>query len=384
MKVLIVSGFFYEQKGASIWLKNLISALEKQGVDVEVVTWERPHSLIGRFNNMYVVNRFDKFDFLDAMLGEYITQRRVYKVVNKKLKSDDIDIVHTGGIFDSYLYLGKINKKKTKVVMTVHGNHLLEIKTWFHGPRRKYYLKLYDFIERKNFEVPDAFVSVSEYNVEMIKKRWGYLREQGLINKNKRPLFLSILNGVNTNEFKPIIKNSSKKENTFKVISVGNLNSYKGYPYLFEAAKVLNGINFIVIGSGPLESKLKKIAPTNVEFIGTVNNNELPSWYNSSDIFCLPSVLESFPIVLLEAMACGLPVIATSIVGIPEIVNDEENGFLIKPRDSDELIEAILRLKGSPELMERMAENNRRKMLSKYSWDTIAKDYIKLYEQLGS
>jgi glycosyltransferase involved in cell wall biosynthesis len=117
-----------------------------------------------------------------------------------------------------------------------------------------------------------------------------------------------------------------------------------------------------------------------IEFLGFVYGEALTKRYQEADIFVLPSLSESFSMALLEAMASGLPVVATNVGGTPELVTDGENGFLVPPADPDSLSDAIERLATSSDIRHQFALANRRKTEGPYTWSPIADAYLERYQ----
>lgn len=135
------------------------------------------------------------------------------------------------------------------------------------------------------------------------------------------------------------------------ILFVGNLVPIKGIDVLLKAIHILKSRGtskcmLYLVGSGPLkESLCNMITDLSlqdcVRMVGEVSNQNLHLWMNASDLFCLPSHNEGWPNVLMEALACGVPVVATKVGGIPEIINDTTLGILVPPRDEKKLAEAI-------------------------------------------
>ena len=130
------------------------------------------------------------------------------------------------------------------------------------------------------------------------------------------------------------------KSTVIKMLFVGNLVELKGLKYLFSAFKELKRRDYVInlIGDGPLKEELAVLAGTtgvssNIVFLGRKSKQEIAEVMRNSDFLVLPSITENLPCVIIEAFACGLPVLASSVGGIPEIVK-EENGFLVKPGDT--------------------------------------------------
>jgi len=198
--------------------------------------------------------------------------------------------------------------------------------------------------------------------------------------------------GVDIDFFKPLKIN--KNENIFQILAVGYLIERKGFEYLIKAmTTVLNehkNTQLNIVGSGPLEKKLKNLIEelkleNNVKIIKNVSDNELLYLYNSSDLFVLPSIVDSqgntegLGVVLLEAMACRLPVIGSNTGGIPDIIQDGETGLLVPEKDVSMLSKAILNLIEDENLREKIAVNGYKRVREEFSWERIAESYLKIY-----
>ena len=120
----------------------------------------------------------------------------------------------------------------------------------------------------------------------------------------------------------------------------------------------------------------------NVRFMGFIGDiNTKVDYFNSADIFILPSLSECFPIVNLEAMACGIPIVASKIGGVPDAVKEGENGLLVPPLNKNALSDAIIYLLENEDIREKFGENGREN-IKDYSWERIAERTEKVYENL--
>jgi len=116
--------------------------------------------------------------------------------------------------------------------------------------------------------------------------------------------------------------------------------------------------------------------------LGNVSYEKMPYIYSISDVVVLPSLREGTPLVLLEAMACGKPVVATRVGGIPEIVEHGEGGLLVRPKDVEGLSKAILTLLEDPGLREEMGKKARRRAVKEFDWDIKADEVIRVYKEV--
>jgi glycosyltransferase involved in cell wall biosynthesis len=161
-----------------------------------------------------------------------------------------------------------------------------------------------------------------------------------------------------------------------EILFVGRLLHGKGLPLLFEAIARLRrrglDVRVTIAGDGPARDECATAArrvglDAAVRFLGAVGQDEIRELYERADVFCLPSLAEGIPVVVMEAMALELPVVTTRIMGIPELVEDGEEGLLVPPGRADPLAEALERLVRSPAERRRLGAAARRKIESDYS-----------------
>lgn len=201
--------------------------------------------------------------------------------------------------------------------------------------------------------------------------------------------------GVNTEFFRPM--NVYKDENIFQILSVGYLIERKGFEYLIRSMphvlKEHKNVRLKIVGSGPLESKLKALIyelglGDEVEIIKNVSDEKLLMIYNSSDLFVLPSIVDSqgntegLGVVLLEAMACGLPVIGSDVGGIPDIIKDKDRGFLVPEKDYFQLSKTIINLLDDVDLRKKIAIKGYEWIKEKFIWKKIAENYQNIFESV--
>jgi glycosyltransferase involved in cell wall biosynthesis len=172
----------------------------------------------------------------------------------------------------------------------------------------------------------------------------------------------------------------------FLVGHVGALdNSQKGQLYLIHAARRLASscpqILFVLLGDGKDEAWLKREAADlpNISFEGYVRN--VGDWLGALDLFAFPSLHEGLGSTLLDAMSFGLPIVASAVDGIPDIVHDGGNGLLVPPADEQRLADAILRLYRDPALRARLGAEGQR-MAQSYTPELMADAYLALYRRL--
>jgi glycosyltransferase involved in cell wall biosynthesis len=195
-----------------------------------------------------------------------------------------------------------------------------------------------------------------------------------------------IPNGVDVQRFRPA--GSSDRNGPVRLLYVGRLTYQKGVDVFIQALQRLDSrIQFEVelVGDGnarrPLERMVQKSGLLErLHFTGWLDRTEIPQRYQQADIFVLPSRDEGMSNVILEAMASGLPVIATSLGGNTELVRHGENGLLVKPDDSEQLADALLELINKVELRQRMGSSGRALVERGYSWRQTAEQYLQVIQ----
>jgi glycosyltransferase involved in cell wall biosynthesis len=195
-------------------------------------------------------------------------------------------------------------------------------------------------------------------------------------------------NGVDEKIFCPL--NNKEKLEKY-VLYTGVLRARKGLFDLMKCVvlvkKIIPDIKFIICGTGPLLQKLKEQVQNlgleeQVIFLGRVDRKKLIQMYQNATIHVIPSIYEGLPTVLLEAMACGLPVVATNIGGNRDIISSNVNGLLVPPGSPKEMAQMISVLWVDESLRNRLGHSARETILKKYTWDIITTNFINIYECL--
>ena len=167
---------------------------------------------------------------------------------------------------------------------------------------------------------------------------------------------VTLRNGVDRQRFRPLdrIPLRSRLELTgMTVISVGNLLELKGHHLLIEALPLLPGVTVLIAGEGPMRASLERLArdrgvADRVRLLGNLPQDELIACYNAADVLVLASSREGLPNVVLESLACGTPVIATPVGGIPELIDSEDAGYLLAERSAVAIATAVRAIAARP------------------------------------
>jgi glycosyltransferase involved in cell wall biosynthesis len=210
--------------------------------------------------------------------------------------------------------------------------------------------------------------------------------QRPLLNMGIEPSKITTLrNGVDLDLFRPLDRDSARcrwAANGRTIVSVGSLRELKGHHLVIEAMKSLPDSTFLIAGEGEEHDRLERqIADAGlsgrVRLLGEVAHEDLPSLYNAADALVLASSREGLANVLLEAMACGTPVVATDVGGNAEAVTAPEAGVLIRERSSAAIVEGLRILFASAP--DRAAT---RAYAERFSWDTTTQGQLALFRRL--
>jgi glycosyltransferase involved in cell wall biosynthesis len=200
---------------------------------------------------------------------------------------------------------------------------------------------------------------------------------------------ITVPNGINTEKFLPALQSASESSGIFRWIAVGRLHDQKDYGTLLSALRSVPDAQIDIAGQGPLLASLIELARKlgvndRVNFLGLSKN--LPELLPKYDGFVLSSAWEGFGLVVAEAMACGLPVVATRSGGPEEIIGEDETaGFLVPPQSSRELGEAMLRMAAlPPEKRSEMGKTGRQRIVDKFSITAVTDQWTSIYESVAT
>jgi glycosyltransferase involved in cell wall biosynthesis len=196
-------------------------------------------------------------------------------------------------------------------------------------------------------------------------------------------------NGVDLDTFRPPADRAALRAEFAPgegpvLLMVGNLVELKGHALVIEALRALPGCRLLVAGDGPEQAALEAQAAAaglgdRVRFLGRLRHEELPRCYGAADALVVASSREGWPNVLLEAMACGTPAVATRVGGVPEIVTAPEAGLMVEERSAAALREGIARLLADPP----SREATRRHALQ-FSWDEVVREQMALLRAVAA
>ncbi len=294
-----------------------------------------------------------------------LTIRRLTKIFH----SEQVDILYVTASFHNAI-VGPIAAKFSGVPRTVMAYHNFDIVLRAHQDRSIYRDKIQRLADR--FLTPrfDRIIALAENHKESIA------------NTKNLPLekISDINNGIDSSRFhNPIGREEARRQFGLPVEgpAVGILASLiecKGHRIFLDCARqILHAVPdcvFVIAGDGPLRETLNDQArdlgiADRVHFLGMISN--VPDWFASLDVSVMTSFSEAFPLAILESMAASLPVVATNVGSIGEIVDDGDTGFLVERADQDHFVDCVTRLLASAELRHKMGSAARNKVESKYT-----------------
>ncbi|MFP5206259.1 MAG: glycosyltransferase family 4 protein [Acidobacteriota bacterium] len=186
--------------------------------------------------------------------------------------------------------------------------------------------------------------------------------------------FVVVPLGIDPEVFPPRSPNS--RPDPFEILCIGRLTPAKGQHLLIDAVDALLGqgrnVRLRLVGGGPDEASLRQHAarialPDRIAFEGPINQDRIREFYAAADIFCLPSLAEGVPVVLMEAMAMEIPCVTTRIAGIPELIRDGVDGLLVAASNLEELVRALAALMGDEEFRRNIGKSARTRVVAKYN-----------------
>lgn len=405
-KVLVIGSVYprFHEDAEVPWLRTSIAHLKKAGLDIQVLAPAykglKSHEIDG-----VKVNRFRyapaKWEFLTHEEGApskmankpWLQLLAIPYIISGFFKCIKIcrkfrpDIIHAHWPFPhAYIALGAAKLFKIPLVLNFHGAELLLIR------KKKWVKPLLKFA----ISQAQAVFANSSFTAGKIKA----LRN---VNVEWSPYGTTLETGTGNAEPHPV-------QGKFKILFVGRHIERKGIRYLIEAAKYLPRESFEIriVGVGDLTDELKKLAanviarnvsdeaiqggsaalPAEIIFTGKLSPEALASEYKTANVFTLPAIVDSkgdtegLGVVLIEAMELGLPIVASNVGGIPDVVIDGETGILVPEKDPEALANAYKRLAAEPELVKHLLVGSQKRIHECFTWDGIIERQIEVYNKV--
>lgn len=367
MKIMIVSSEYSSKDsgGIGIYLHNLCKHLVLNGHEVSLITSSSCDLESEDLMKKLTIFRIPYLDFpligmmkwsiSASILSRKLIKQYEYDIVNPHLPSSHFFTIFYG--------------QRVPLVLTVHNSFLNR------GVRNV------NLISKNITKIRDVFSSRKSDGVICLNTELKLM----LAKYSKNQHIYAVPLGFDENEFQLIQKEKTKNK-VFTVLYVGRIVEGKGLEYLLEAIDILNNesIKLMIVGTGylkcDLEEKYKHLR--NVFFLGRIDNRQdIASIYSNSDLFVIPSEGEGMPTVLIEAMASGLPIVATKLPGIEEVVTDKFCR-LVEPGNALEIATAIKELTEDEALLELMSQESFNSA-KRYTWSTISQEILSIFNRMA-
>jgi N-acetyl-alpha-D-glucosaminyl L-malate synthase BshA len=356
--------------GTEIATYNIAKYLARRGHEVHVVTsWDEGLPKESFEEGFYVhrihIPRLEIVGYTLHVLKELLL-----------IKQLNPDIVHAQGIPRGVACV--LAKKLLNIPCVVGGRGSDVYQPW------KYEKVISKFVLGN----ADALIALTDHMKQKMIEILGRERDDIFVIPNciDYEFFSSYLRKQGHATLEPV--NNKKKV----ILYVGRLEPVKGVRYLVQAVRILinrgfRNMKLLIVGDGSekryLEELVKKLGLEDyIVFVGRAPHDKIPEYMASADLLVLPSLSEGFPNTIIEAMAMGLPVIASRVGGLPWIIKDGENGFLVEPRNPRDIAEKIILLLTNDDLRVYMSRRNIEKA-REYDWENIIKRLEKVYTYIA-
>ena len=383
--------------GAEVYCRTLSEALVARGHNVTVLT--RNEKVEKELNEKVAVKRslkaFDPSPLSGILFGDIYNP---FIPDIKEIVGDDFDLIHLHNIHRFSLRLiKKLASLKIPILWTIHDY-------WIVCPRKNLYYNNQICTEKRCWNCPGT--SSLLYKI-VLPIRWSYFKNWMRFDKfishyiassmyvKKELITLDINkekiahlhNGINVEDFVYTLPPNNKT-----ILFIGRIAEDKGIYYFISAIpKVLEIVpqaKFLIVGEGVpkrvLVSLVKKLGvDDNVEFLGKISNEKISQIYQEVDVVVVPSIWpENCSIVILESHASGRPVIATNVGGNPELVDDGKTGYVIDPKNSNQIAEKIVQILSDEKLARVMSENARKRAEKEFDIRTHVNSILEIYRNV--
>ena len=375
--ICVITGPFQNIVGVAI-LSNFIDILEPISNELFAITGKFPDRPSKRIHIIRIKSDAKK----------ELTLIRAIKYIIKQLKtafnlieiSKDVDVVifHIGtGIDVLPILTAKLLRKKTVKVATGLSSKVAESgnRTLF-GMGEIIFPRIFRILEKINYALSDQIVVDINIESEYLIREFG-------LEKYRDKTFFGGASPVDINSFR-INKKLKDRKNIIGYIGrhspeKGVMNFAKAIPLIL---KERNDLEFIIGSEGPLFEKIKEELKANgaydkVTFTGWVPREKLPDGFNEMKLIVVPSYTETIPNVIMEAMACGTPIVASPVAAIPDFIKDGENGFLMENNSPECIAKNVINALDDPRLDE-IVKNAYKLIQREYTYEVVVENYRKL------
>ncbi len=346
MKVLLISPLPPPNGGIGTWTKKYLKFCSAYGVEADIV------------NTAPIGRRGKQLNTRRSLKDELIRTQGIFRNLKKHLKNNNYDVVHLNtscdkfGLYRDYLLCRIVKRAGKKLIVHCRCNLGFQLKT-----RKRQY------VFRKIVKESDRIFVLNRTSQDFANK---YGKDKVIILPN------FIEKGFAEEAFQV-------RSEIRKVIYVGHVQFLKGFKEIYETARHFHSMDFILIG--PLREEVRDFQPLpNMIFKGEMEHKEIKKELKQADVFLFPSYTEGFANALLEAMACGLPVIAGDVGANADMI-EKKGGKIVPIGDARAVISALEEMK-EPEIRRQMSEWNQRKVNDSYTIPSVMKQLVNVYSDV--
>lgn len=370
--------------GLAMHVYDLSTSLAKSGVKVEVITCNSQETREEEVMDGVRVNRVNPYDVPSQDIVSWAVQlnvsmlERAVQLVNRE---GPFDVIHAHDWLVAYAGRALKHAYQLPLIATIHATEAGR-NNGLHNEVQNNISNIEWWLTFEAWKV----ICCSRYMVDEVKRVFG-LPSDKVIN---------IPNGVHPSRFRnrkptPDFRNRFALPYEKIIFYVGRLVQEKGVQVLIDSAyKVLSNVpdaKFVIAGTGPFEGFLRQKARDlglghKMLFTGYLNDEDRDNLYLVADVAVFPSLYEPFGIVALEAMAAGTPVVVSDSGGLTEIIENNVDGLYAITGSANSLAERILEILNNQLLAHRLAENACHKVQKVFNWEVIARQTLKIYENV--
>jgi len=377
LNVLLATDYFPPHVGGGVEevTHDVAQELVKLGHQVAVVTLDACNASPTEDLDGIHVYRARTVDLTGTFGVQSAISTEVVGLMREVCRKEQSDVLHANNLYFFTTIAACLNLRALRkpLVTTLHVGSITEMEG-----KVRYAAGLYErlvgrWILRKSSRIVAVSQAVKRYAESL----------------DVEPSKISVVpNSVDPLKFRPIIR-GDRADGIVRVGFIGRLISNKGPQYLVEAAprilRDFSDVQFLVAGNGLMLQELEhRVHQLGVEsafrFLGTVPSNV--EFLKSCDIMVRPSLTDGMPLTVLEAMACGIPTVASRVGGTSEILQDGDTGFLVEPRNVDELVSRISTLVADSNLRLEMGGRARKFIERYYSWNQVAAQLSVVYQDV--
>ncbi len=373
MKIALVSPYdYFYPGGVNKHISHLAMHFRRMGHDVRIIAACSDENAPVPHHVIKITSSVMPFP-VSGTIARITLSPRVYRRVKKILIREQFDVIHLHEPMTPVLPLAVLRHAPVTPRSVIIGT--------FHAYRESNpgYIYGKPLLERC-FKRLDGRIAVSE-------------AARSYVNSYYPGEYVIIPNGIDLQQFGPHVQPLPHLLNGQPtILFVGRLEPRKGFKYLLRAfpyvRQAIPNARLLVVGAYTQEDKepyvmwARRHNVHGVRFVGPVSEEELPRYYRSCDVFCAPSTgFESFGIVLLEAMASGVPIVASDITGYRQVLHHGEEGLLVEPENERALAQALIALLNDPDRRRQMGQIGLVRA-AQYSWDKVSRQVLHYYEEI--